>query len=90
MTLVHPTLAGVASPLIGTDEFSMQILNGSRRTCTTDIIAGLLARAEYHSRDHYRAAARELNAFLAPGDDEAAVGVPGGLDVGYLKLAAQL
>ena len=79
----HPTVAGAASPLIGRDEFSMQILNGSHRTCTTDLIAGLLARAEDHSRDHYRAAARELNAFLAPGDEEGSSGVLGGLDIGY-------
>ena len=79
----HPTVAGVASPLIARDEFSMQVLTGSRTTCTTDLIAGLIDRAEEHSRDHYHAAARELNAFLARGDEEGSSGVLGGLDVGY-------
>ena len=78
----HPTVAAVASPLIGRDEFSMQILGSGGHTCTTDLIAGLMARADEHSRDHYRAAARELNAFLAPSSEEASAGVLGGLDAG--------
>ena len=78
----HPTVAAVASPLIGRDEFSMQILGSGGHTCTTDLIAGLMARADEHARDRYRAAARELNAFLAPGDDEASARVLGGLDAG--------
>ena len=78
----HPTVEGVASPIIGRDEFWMQILGSGGQTCTTDLIAGLMARADEHSRDRFRMAARELNAFLAPGDEEASPGVLGGLDAG--------
>ena len=78
----HPTVAAVASPLIGRDEFSIRILGSGGHTCTTDLIAGLMARADEHSRDRYRAAARELNAFLAPSSEEVSASVLGGLDSG--------
>ena len=78
----HPTVAGVASPIIGRDEFWMQILGSGGQTCTTDLIAGLLARADEHSRDRFCMAACELHAFLTPSDDEASPGVLGGLDAG--------
>lgn len=61
----HPTVTEVASPLIGRDEFWMQILGSGNQTCTTDLIAGLMARTDEHSRDHFRMAAREMHAFLS-------------------------
>ena len=79
----HRTLARVVSPIIGRDEFWMQILNSGRQTCATDLIAGLMARADELSDDRFRTVARELNAFLAPGDEAGSAGVLGGLDVGY-------
>ena len=78
----HPTVAAVASPLIGRDEFSMQILGSGGHTCTTDLIAGLMARADEHPRDRFRMAARELHAVLAPSSEEALAGLLGGLDAG--------
>ena len=79
----HPTLARVASPIIGRDEFCMDILNTSNLTSPADLIAGLMARAAELSGDRFRTATGELNALLTP----AAEGDPAGgareLDVGY-------
>lgn len=79
----HPTLAPVRSRIIGKDDFWMQILNAGNSTTATDLIAGLMARAAELSRDCFRAAATELNAFLSRGGQGAAASVPGDLDVGY-------
>ena len=79
----HPTLARVASPIIGRDEFWMEILNTGNSTSPADLIAGLMARAAELSGDRFQTAASELNAFLAPDGDGGAAGVLGGLDVGY-------
>ena len=79
----HPTLALVMSQIIGKDDFWMQILNTGSLTSATDLIAGLMARASELSRDRFRAAATELNAFLSRvGQGESASGL-GDLDVGY-------
>ena len=79
----HPTLAQVASPIIGWDQFWMVILNSGMSTSPADLIAGLMARAEELSGDPFRTAASELNAFLAPAGAGGSTGVLGGLDVGY-------
>ena len=79
----HPTLARVASRIIGQDEFWMEILNTGSSTALTDLIAGLMARAAELSGDRFRTAVSELNAFLAPAAEGGAPGVLGGLDVGY-------
>ena len=80
----HPMLARVVSPIIGRDEFWMEILNTGHSTSSGDLIAGLMARAAELSGDRFRTAAGELNAFLDPAPEKrAADGVPGGLDVGY-------
>ena len=79
----HPTLALVMSQIIGKDAFWMQILNAGRSTSATDLIAGLMARASELSRDRFRAAATELNAFLSRGGQGESASVLGGLDVGY-------
>ena len=42
----HPALAPVVSPIIGRDEFWMQVLGSGRQTCVTELIAGLMARAD--------------------------------------------
>ena len=79
----HPTLARVASPIIGRDEFCMEILNISNSTSPADLIAGLMARAEELSGDRFRTAAGELNALLTPAAEGGPASVPGELDVGY-------
>ena len=79
----HPTLASVVGRIIGKDNFYMQILGSGNLTSATDLIAGLMARASELSRDRFRAAATELNAFLSQGGQGESVSVPGALDVGY-------
>ena len=79
----HPTLARVVSPIIGKDEFWMDILNSGGLTYTTDLIAGLMARATELSEDGFRTAVAELNGLLGPTPVEGHGGVPGELDVGY-------
>ena len=79
----HPTLALVVGRIIGKDDFWMQILNAGSSTSATDLIAGLLARAAELSRDRFRAAATELNAFLSQDGQGESASVPGDLDVGY-------
>ena len=79
----HPTLSRVASPIIGKDEFWMDILNSGGLTYTTDLIAGLIARAAELSEDGLRTAVAELNRFLDPMPKAGQCGVPGELDVGF-------
>lgn len=84
--LSHPTLARVVGPMIGRDEFwiEMPMPNGGRSTSCGNLIAGLMARAFEHSGDdRFQTAAGELNAFLAPVGEGESPGVAGGLDVGY-------
>ena len=79
----HPTLARVVSPIIGKDEFWMDIQNSGGLTYTTDLIAGIMARAAELSKDGFRTAVAELNGLLDPMPVEGQDGVPGELDVGY-------
>ena len=79
----HPTLAPVVGRIVGKDAFWMQILNTGSSTSATDLIAGLMARASELSRDRFRAAATELNAFLSRGGQGESASVLGDLDVGY-------
>ena len=79
----HPTLASVVGLIIDKDDFWMQILGSGNLTSATDLIAGLMARASELSRDVFRAAATELNAFLSRGGQGESASVPGDLDVGY-------
>ena len=79
----HPTLERVRSRIVGKDDFWMQIPNANNSTTSTNLIAGLMARAAELSRDRFRAAATELNAFLSRGGQGEAARVPGDLDVGY-------
>ena len=79
----HPTLARVISPIIGKDEFILDILSSGGLTNTTDLIAGLMARAAELSQDGLRIAAAELNGLLCPIPVKDQGSVPGDLDVGY-------
>ena len=79
----HPTLARVASPIIGQDEFWMEILGAGNLTSPADLIAGLMARTAELSGDRFRTAAGELNALLTPAAERGPASVPGELDVGY-------
>ena len=66
----HPTLARVMSPIIGRDDFWMQILGSGSSTSLTDLTAGLMARADELPGDGFRKAATELNAFLVTGGED--------------------
>ena len=79
----HPTLARVMSPIIGRDNFWMQILGRGSSTSLTDLTAGLMARANDLSGDGFRAAATELNAFLVTDGKNKTAAVPGNLNIGY-------
>ena len=81
--LSHPTLRRIVSPIIGEDNFWMQILGSGSSTSLTDLIAGLMVRADELPDDGFWAAANELNAFLAPAGKDKTAGVPSDLDVGY-------
>ncbi len=81
--LSHPVLAQVVGPIIGRDNFWMQILNGGTSISPTDLIAGLFARAHELSDDSFRQAASEMKALLDPGVERGTLSLPGGLDVGY-------
>ncbi len=78
----HPTLARVVGRIIGRDAFWMQIFGSGRSTSLTDLVAGLMARADELPGERFRAAASELNAFLAPAGDGESSGVLGDLEVG--------
>ena len=82
--LAHPALQRVAvtGRLIGDNDFWMGIVNSGSSIFAGDLIAGLMARAAELSGGGFRAAARELNAFLSPPGDEEAANVLGNLDEG--------
>ena len=81
--IAHPTLARVVGPLVGRDNFYMEILNAGGSTSPTDLIAGLMARAAELPGDRFRKAVRELHAFLSPVREEASAALADGLDAGY-------
>ena len=82
--LSHPTLAraAVAGRIVGDNDFWIRILNSGTSISAGDLIAGLMARGAELSGDRFRAAARELNAFLSPAGDGEAASVLGSLDEG--------
>ena len=80
----HPTLARVVNPIIGRDEFFLEILNMGQSTSSADLVAGLMIRAAELPGDCFRTAAAELNALLEPVvDTEGKAGPLEGLDVAY-------
>ena len=81
--LRHPTIARVVGPIIGRDNFYMQVLSSGGSTSPADLAAGLMARAAEHSGDGFRKAAGELHAFLVSPGEEDAPELPDGLDLGY-------
>ena len=80
--LRHPTIARVVGPIIGRDNFYMQVLSSGELTSPADLAAGLMARAADHSRDGYRKAAGELHALLVASGKEDGTAPPDGLDRG--------
>ena len=79
----HPTLERVMSPIIGEDNFWIQVLGNGQSICLTDLIAGLVVRARKLPGDGFVAAARELEAFLDRTWMERKACVPGNLYTGY-------
>ena len=82
--LSHPELerVAVAGRIVGENDFWMRILNSGTSISAGDLIAGVMARATEVSVDGFRAAARELNAFLLPVGDGETAGVLGNFDEG--------
>ena len=80
--LRHPTIARVVGPIIGRDNFYIQVLNTGGSTSPADLAAGLMARAAEHSGDRFRKAAGELHAFLVAAAEEDGAALPDGLDRG--------
>ena len=70
----HPLLARVVSPIIGQDEFYLEILNTGRSTSSADLVAGLMARAAELSGDCFRKAVGDLHSLLEPAEERAVRG----------------
>ena len=79
----HPTIERVMSPIIGKDDFWIQVLGNGQSICLTDLLAGLVVRTRKLPRDGFVAAATELEAFLDRAWIERKACVPGNLDTGY-------
>ena len=79
----HPVLWSVVGPLLGNDEFWVQIRGHGGQTSLTDLIGGLMARADELPGEGFEAAAGELHALLDSSTGGDAGGVPGDLDIGY-------
>ena len=79
----HSTLWRVVGPLIDNDEFWISIRGHGIRTSLTNLIAGLMARADELPGYGFDAAAGELHAFLDSAGGGDANAVPGDLDIGY-------
>ena len=82
--LSHPILerVAVARRTVGENDFWMRMVNSGTSVSAGDLIAGLMARAAELSGDGFRAAVRELNAFLSPAGHREGAGVLGNLDEG--------
>ena len=80
--LRHPTIARVVGPLVGRDNFYMQVLNCGGSTSPADLAAGLMTRASEHSGDGFGKAAGELHGFLVSPAEEDRAGILDGLDRG--------
>ncbi|WP_247078966.1 HEPN domain-containing protein [Pseudohalocynthiibacter sp. F2068] len=79
----HPSLSRALGTLAGNDEFHVRILNGTSLTWLTQIVAGLLERADEHGDGGIVRAADELGSLLELNLTTLAVDVPSGLDQGY-------
>ncbi len=79
----HPTLWRAVGPLINNDDFWVQICGHGNSTSLTDLIGGLMARADELQGDGFHEAAGELHALLDSASGGDASAVPGDLDIGY-------
>ena len=79
----HPTLWCAVGPLINNDDFWIQICGHGNPTSLTDLIGGLMARADELPGDGFHQAAGELHALLDAASDGDASAVPGDLNIGY-------
>ena len=79
----HPTLWRVVGPLIDNDDFWVRIRGHGNRTSLTDLIGGLMARADELPRDGFHEAAGEFHALLDSAGGGDASAVPSNLDIGY-------
>ena len=79
----HPVLWRVVGPLIDNDDFWVRIRGHGSRTSLTDLIGGLMARADELPGDGFDAAAGELHAFMDSSAGGDAAAVPGDLDIAY-------
>ena len=83
LLLSHPTLWRVVGPLIDNDEFWVSMLGHGSLTSLTNVIGGLMARADELSGYGFDAAAGELHALLESPRRGHANAVTGGLVTGY-------
>ena len=79
----HPMLWRALGLLLDNDDFWVQIRGHGSRTSLTDLIGGLMARADELPGGGFEGAAGELHAFLDSSAGGDAGAVPGGLDIGY-------
>ena len=79
----HPTLERVLGRTVGNDEFWIQMLGHGHRTSLTNLIGGLMTRANELPGGDFRAAAGELHAFLDTGGKEDHSAARNGLDTAY-------
>ena len=79
----HPTLWRVVGPLINNDDFWVQICGHGNSTSLTDLIGGLMARADELRGDGFQEAAGELHALLDSASGGDGSSVPGDLNIGY-------
>ena len=79
----HPTLWDAVGPRIDNDDFWVQIRGHGSLTSLTDLIGGLMARADELPGDGFHEAAGELHALLDSAGGGEASAVPGDLDIGY-------
>ena len=79
----HPTLWRAVGPLINNDDFWVQICGHGSATSLTDLIVGLMARADELPGGGFHEAAGELNALFDSAGGGKASPVPADLDIGY-------
>ncbi len=79
----HPTLWRALGPIIDNDDFWVQTRGHGSLTSLSNLIGGLMARADELPGDGFHAAARELHAVLDPAEGKDATTVPDDLDIGY-------
>ena len=79
----HPTLWRAVGPLINNDDFWVQIRGHGNSTSLTDLIGGLMARADELPGDGFHKAAGELHTLLGSASGGDAQAAPGDLNIGY-------